>query len=98
MSGGGFIRRVQAREKIMIKFALALSSLAMAMPAALIVMVTADPALGAASTAAPLELKKPAAARPWQRYKVDSQGSSWPSSRAFRFTRTSSLGAQRATS
>jgi sulfur-oxidizing protein SoxA len=31
-----------------------------------------------ARTAAPLELKKPASVRPWQRYKVDSQGSSWP--------------------
>lgn len=27
---------------------------------------------------APLEIRKPAAAQPWQRYKVDSQGSSWP--------------------
>ncbi|MDB5812743.1 MAG: cytochrome c [Betaproteobacteria bacterium] len=28
--------------------------------------------------AAPLELKKPASPQPWARYKVDSQGSSWP--------------------
>ena len=28
--------------------------------------------------AAPLELKDPASARPWHRYRVDSQGSSWP--------------------
>jgi hypothetical protein len=27
---------------------------------------------------APLELKEPASARPWHRYRVDSQGSSWP--------------------
>jgi len=28
--------------------------------------------------AAPLETQRPASARPWQRYRVDSQGSSWP--------------------
>ena len=27
---------------------------------------------------APLEIKNPAAPQPWQRYKVDSQGSTWP--------------------
>jgi sulfur-oxidizing protein SoxA len=30
------------------------------------------------SAAAPLELKKSASPQPWQRYKVDSQGSTWP--------------------
>lgn len=50
--------------------------------AGLAIMLSAAPAVGAgqaaAKSAAPLELEKPAAARPWQRYKVDSQGSSWP--------------------
>ena len=32
----------------------------------------------APSKIAPLEVKKPASAQPWQRYKVDSQGSTWP--------------------
>lgn len=40
----------------------------------------ACPALAAGTKkgAAPLELTQPASARPWHRYKVDSQGSSWP--------------------
>lgn len=59
----------------MTRIALTATGLALALAAA--------PALGAApaaakTTAAPLELKKPASSRPWQRYKVDSQGSSWP--------------------
>jgi sulfur-oxidizing protein SoxA len=49
----------------------------------LALVLAAAPVLGAGpaavkTAAAPLELKKPASARPWQRYKVDSQGSSWP--------------------
>ena len=52
------------------------------MPAAPLGLLAAAPAPGAekiaAQVAAPLELKQPASARPWQRYKVDSQGSAWP--------------------
>jgi L-cysteine S-thiosulfotransferase len=53
-----------------------------AMQVALVSVLTTGGAFGAApspsKTIAPLELSKPASARPWQRYKVDSQGSAWP--------------------
>lgn len=44
------------------------------------VVATAADAAGSAGVKppAPLEIRKPAAPQPWQRYKVDSQGSSWP--------------------
>ena len=43
-------------------------------------LVVAAGAAAAASARqpAPLEIRRAAAAQPWQRYKVDSQGSSWP--------------------
>ena len=41
--------------------------------------VAAEPAAAAsAKHSAPLEIKRPASPQPWHRYKVDSQGSSWP--------------------
>ncbi len=50
--------------------------------AAAFIVITAGAAVGAQQTSAraatPLELKMPASARPWNRYKVDSQGSTWP--------------------
>ena len=56
--------------------------LAIAVQAALCLTIGAVPSFAqqktANSGAAPLELAKPASARPWARYKVDSQGSSWP--------------------
>lgn len=45
---------------------------------ALLFAATAAHAAPPAAKAAPLELTKPAAERPWVRYKVDSQGSTWP--------------------
>ncbi len=55
-----------------------------------------NPALSAqpatARSAAPLELEKPASARPWQRYKVDSQGSSWPQTQWNNFTNLANAG------
>ena len=50
--------------------------------AAVLMMIICGPGVAAqpphATAKAPLELKKPASVRPWQRYKVDSQGSTWP--------------------
>jgi sulfur-oxidizing protein SoxA len=70
------------REKSVINFKLAATGLAIAIPGALIAALSTAPSACAEQTesknAVPLELKKSAAARPWQRYKVDSQGSSWP--------------------
>ena len=48
------------------------------LPAAFLAGGSATGAEQSAARNAPLELAKPAAARPWQRYKVDSQGSTWP--------------------
>jgi sulfur-oxidizing protein SoxA len=70
------------RKKSTARIALATSSLAIVVPAAFTALLATAPAIGAEQSptrnTAPLELKKPAAARPWQRYKVDSQGSTWP--------------------
>mgnify|MGYP003339768288 CR=1 FL=1 len=43
-----------------------------------LLFATAGYAAQPAGKLAPLELTKPAAERPWVRYKVDSQGSTWP--------------------
>ena len=61
---------------------LAAAGLMIACQAVVLTMSAAASAAGAqepsARQPAPLELKQPASARPWHRYKVDSQGSAWP--------------------
>src|SRR4051794_31186025 len=56
--------------------------LAIAVQAAVCLSIVAAPSFAqqksAQTRAVPLEVTKPASARPWTRYKVDSQGSSWP--------------------
>lgn len=66
----------------MIKIAMARTALLIAMAGAAWAPVPAIASDAAASVSrrqqAPLEIKRPAAPLPWQRYKVDAQGSSWP--------------------
>ncbi|MEO7728118.1 MAG: sulfur oxidation c-type cytochrome SoxX, partial [Burkholderiales bacterium] len=62
----------------MTRTALHLANVRWIVPATVLTVLITVPAAGAASNAAPLELKKPATTQPWQRYKVDSQGSTWP--------------------
>ena len=54
------------------------TSLSVLAQAVAFITITTGAAAGAPQAAVPLELTKPASARPWHRYKVDSQGSSWP--------------------
>jgi sulfur-oxidizing protein SoxA len=68
-------------EECMIRIAAVIRISGIAIMPGLFALLSAGSATGAEKTTAriaPLELDKPASARPWQRYKVDSQGSAWP--------------------
>ena len=59
------------------RFLIAMTTFALA--SAAVSAVAADTAAAASARhPAPLEIRRPASAQPWHRYKVDSQGSSWP--------------------